>query len=106
MVAASCEISVQQLTLYENGNGNPPAATLHRIAFALGTTSSSLMGETMSDPIRDQFDEFAALYSDPYIGDVTRIMQEMPADTRKQVRFLVGTIARMPKPPQTAEVMK
>ena len=106
-VARMVEISTQQLWNYESGTGHPPAATLHRIAMALGTSSSDLLGETIPDTMAGQFDALARLYNDPMIGAVTREMQEMTVVQRRMVQALTATVrAAMPKPAQTAEVMK
>lgn len=91
--------------MYESGLGHPPAATLHRIARALGTTSSQLLGETMADISNETFDELVALYNDPFIGPVTRHMQDMTAGERREILFICGAFASRKKAPETAGVM-
>ena len=106
VVAAACEISRAQLFHYEAGLGHPPAATLHRIAMSLGTSSSHLMGETMDDYQAEEMDVLVKLYADPFIGPVTRWMQEMSVPERRTVHTIIHALARQPKPPQTIEAMR
>jgi transcriptional regulator with XRE-family HTH domain len=105
VVANQAEISVTQLVLYENGQGHPPAATLHRIALSLGTSSSSLMGEDIGDATREQFDILVKIYADPMIGAVTRYMQDMTVDERKSVQTIAAAFAKRARPPDKVEVM-
>ena len=106
LVANSAEISRTQLSMYESGQGHPPAATLHRIARALGTSSSALLGEDIGDETREQFDVLVRIYADPMIGAVTRYMQDMTVDERKSVQLVAAAFAGRPKPPEKVEVMK
>ena len=106
MVARSVEISTTQLFAYEAGQGHPPAGTLHRIAHSLGTTTSQLLGETMYDTSNEQFDDLVRLYNDPFIGPVTRLMQDMTAQERKTVHVITAALAHQKKPPETVKVMK
>lgn len=105
LVAQSAEISVTQLVLYENGQGHPPAATLHRIAIVLGTSSSALLGEDIGDETREQFDVLVRIYADPMIGAVTRYMQDMSVEQRKSVQLVAAALASRP-PVQKVEVMR
>lgn len=105
IVAGQAEISVTQLCLYEKGQGHPPAATLHRIAASLGTSSSALMGETIGEQDKQQFDLLTKLYADPYIGAVTRYMQDMTVEERQSVRTVASAFVRHAKPLEKVEVM-
>jgi transcriptional regulator with XRE-family HTH domain len=105
-VAGQAEISVTQLSLYESGEGHPPAATLHRIAVALGTSSSALLGEdNLSDETRQQFDILVRIYADPMIGAVTRYMQDMTVEERKSVQTIAAAFAKRVRVPEKVEVM-
>src|ERR1700690_1788319 len=106
IVAKGAEISTTQLSMYESGHGHPPAATLHRLAVMLGTTTSELLGERMSDDTNEQFDVLTRLYNDPFIGNVTRIMQDMSAADRRTVDTLARAIAGQPKPADKGEIMR
>lgn len=106
VVATGAEISVTQLSLYEGGQGHPPAATLHRIATMLGTSSSALLGEDdFSEETRQQFDILVRIYADPMIGAVTRYMQDMTVEERKSVQLVAAALAGRPRPVQKVEVM-
>jgi transcriptional regulator with XRE-family HTH domain len=106
IVAGQAEISVTQLSLYESGEGHPPAATLHRIAVALGTSSSALLGEdNLSDETRQQFDILVRIYADPMIGAVTRYMQDMTVEERKSVQTIAAAFAKRVRAPEMVEVM-
>jgi transcriptional regulator with XRE-family HTH domain len=106
LIAQGAEISVTQLVLYETGQGHPPAATLHRIATVLGTSSSALLGEDdFSEQTRQQFDVLVKIYADPMIGAVTRYMQDMTVDERKSVQLVAAALAGRPRPVQKVEVM-
>jgi hypothetical protein len=76
--------------MYELGLGHPPAATLHRIAMVLGTTSSELLGERDTSEMEEQFDTMVRIYTDPYIGGVIRYMQDMPAEQRRKIRLIAA----------------
>ncbi len=105
LVANQSEISVTQLVLYETGQGHPPAATLHRIAVSLGTSSSALMGEDVGEQTREQFDILVKIYADPMIGAVTRYMQDMSVEQRKSVQTIARAFAAKPEPVQRIEAM-
>ena len=104
-VANECEISVSQLAMYETGGGHPPAATLHRIAMSLGTSSSELMGEKIKGETLEQLDVLVRLYTDPMIGVVTRHMQDMTVDERRAMSRIAVAIASRAAP-ETVKVMK
>jgi transcriptional regulator with XRE-family HTH domain len=106
LVARGAEISTAQLSMYESGLGHPPAATLHRLAVVLGTTSSALLGETMADLANETFDTMARLYNDPFIGSVTRTMQEMTVAERKSLAVIATAMKNMPKPAERVEPMR
>lgn len=107
VVATGAEISVTQLSLYEQGQGHPPAATLHRIAQMLGTSSSALLGEDdFSEDTRQQFDILVRIYADPMIGAVTRYMQDMTVEERKSVQLVAAALAGRLRPVEKVEVMK
>jgi transcriptional regulator with XRE-family HTH domain len=106
LVAKGAEISTSQYWLYENGQGHPPAATLHRIAHVLGTTTSALLGETMAESSNEQFDVLIRLYADPFIGQVTRYMQDMTVDERQTVQTIAGAILSRKRPVETVKVMQ
>ena len=107
IVAGQSEISVTQLSLYEAGEGHPPAATLHRIAVALGTSSSALLGEdNLTDGTREQFDILVKIYADPMIGAVTRYMQDMTVEERKSVQTIAAAFAKRARGPEKVEVMR
>lgn len=106
LVANGAEISVTQLALYESGQGHPPAATLHRIAVILGTSSSALLGEDdFSEETKHQFDILVRIYADPMIGAVTRYMQDMTVDERKSVQTVAAAFAARKRPVEKVEVM-
>src|SRR6202041_3123623 len=104
-VANAAEIPVPQLVLYENGQGHPPAATLHRIAVTLGTSCSALLGEDIGDETREQLDTLERLYADPFIGSVTRYMQDMTVDERKSVQTVAAAFAARKRPAEKVGVM-
>ena len=92
MVASSAEISVQQLMKYETGEGHPPAATLYRIAHALGMSTSALLGETLGDNA-EQLDSMVKLHADPCVGAVLRHMQELTPAARKSLQLIATAFA-------------
>jgi len=99
-------ISVQQLTMYESGEGHPPAATLHRIASSLGVSSSSLLGEDLPGNA-EQIESMTALYADPAVGAVIRYMHAMSQEHRKSLHAIAAALsARSQSAIQTAEVMR
>jgi transcriptional regulator with XRE-family HTH domain len=106
VVARLVEISVAQLNKYENGVGHAPAATLHRLAITLGTSSSALLGETMPEAANKSLDAMLKLYADVEIGTVMRHMEDMDRADRMLVKRFAARIARQPKPPETVEVMR
>ena len=106
MVARGSEISKTQLAAYESGQGHPPVATLHRIAHVLGSTCSELLGERAPDGFNEQFDVLTRLYTDPFIGSVTRYMQDMTVEERKSVQTICAAFAARKRPPETVKVMK
>jgi transcriptional regulator with XRE-family HTH domain len=91
-VAEAAEISVTQLSLYEAGQGHPPAATLHRIALTLGTTTSALLGETMAENA-EQVDEMMQIYTHPVVGAVIRHLQDMAKDDQKTLQIIAAAFA-------------
>lgn len=106
-IAKHAEISVQQLDVYERGFGHPPAVTLHRIAMALSTTTSHLLGEDTDAFHVEQFDEIAKLYTDPAIGQVTRYMQDMDKADQQSLKVIAAAFAERKKAPvERAEVMR
>lgn len=102
IVANAVEISVQQLYLYEAGQAHPPAATLYRIAQALGTSSSALLGEHETD---ESNDALTRLYADPTIGAVTRYMEAMTLENRKTLQVIAQALAARHKPADEIEPM-
>jgi transcriptional regulator with XRE-family HTH domain len=92
IVAKGAEISITQLSLYESGQGHPPAATLHRIARTLGTTSSALLGETMAENA-EQVEEMMKVYAHPQIGTVLRYMQDMSKEDRRSLQLIASAFA-------------
>src|SRR5258708_11895584 len=102
IVAQGAEISVTQLVLYESGQGHPPAATLHRIAHVLGTSSSALLGETMNDNA-EQVDEMMKIYAHPQIGVVLRYMQDMSKEDRKTLQLIAVVFGSAHPVPGTGE---
>lgn len=104
LVAKMAEISTQQLTLYEEGQGHPPAITLLRIAHALGTSTSTLLGEDAWAG-SDDLDGILKLYTDPAIGAVTRHMQDMTKDDRQSLQVVAAAFAQRHKAPDRVEVM-
>jgi transcriptional regulator with XRE-family HTH domain len=105
VVASGVEISVTQLALYESGQGHPPAATLHRIAVMLGTSSSSLLGETMSDNA-EVVDEMMKIHSHPVVASVLRHMQDMTMDDCKSLVVVAAAFASRNKVLDKVEVMR
>jgi hypothetical protein len=95
------EISVTQLSLYESGQGHPPAATLHRIAMTLGTSTSALLGETMAENV-EQVEEMMQIFAHPQIGAVLRYMQEMAPEDRKSLQIVASAFAGRHKQAETA----
>jgi transcriptional regulator with XRE-family HTH domain len=99
-------VSGQQLERYECGAGHPPAATLHRIAAALGVSSSSLLGETIKE---DRADEIAAMHvalADPLLGGVLRNMLRLPMAQRELLHATtVGLLKQLPETVHKVEVM-
>ena len=71
----------------------------------LGTSTSHLLGETVDDHQAEEVDRLARLYTDPYIGNVTRYMQDMTVQERKYLQTIAAGFARRPKPAETATVM-
>jgi transcriptional regulator with XRE-family HTH domain len=105
IVARGAEISIPQLVLYESGQGHPPAFTLHRIARALGTTSSALLGENMHDNA-EQVDAMMKSYADPSIGAILRYMPDITKEDRKSLQVIAAAFANRSKPLETIEVMQ
>ena len=101
IVAQGAEISVTQLSLYESGQGHPPAATLHRIAMTLGTSTSALLGETMAEKV-EQVEEMMQIFAHPQIGAVLRYMQDMTPDDRKSLQIVASAFAGRHKQAETA----
>src|SRR5215467_2854308 len=91
-VAEGAEISVTQLVLYESGQCHPPAATLHRIARTLETSTSALLGEMPVDN-GEQIDELVQLYTHPVVGAVVRHMQSMSKDDCKSLQIMAAAFA-------------
>jgi hypothetical protein len=106
VVAAEVEISVTQLVIYETGQGHPPAATLHRLAQVLGTTSSALLGEIdWPDDTEEYYHSFIKLFAEPDIGAVIRYMQDMTTPQRQSLRKVAAAL-RGDKPVETVETMR
>jgi transcriptional regulator with XRE-family HTH domain len=103
-VAKEIEISKQQLSRYELGLSQPPVGVLHRIAGCLGTTMSDLAGEGRNTEMQEQFDTMIRIYNDPFIGGVTRHMQDMPVQQRRDVLAFVTNLAGAQV--ETVKVMK
>jgi transcriptional regulator with XRE-family HTH domain len=91
--AKQAGISISTYVNYENGHGHPPAATLHRIAKALGTNSSKLMGEHEREDVHQVFDDISELYSHPTIGAVTRYMQCMSSQDLLTLQVIAAALA-------------
>lgn len=109
LVAKGVEISVTQLVLYETGQGHPPAATLHRLAMMLGTTSSALLGETrmgMYDDTAAHLEALERLYADQYIGAVVRSMEDMTDESKKSLQLIATSLKRRQEPVETVTVMR
>lgn len=107
IVARGAEISVTQLVAYESGQGHPPAATLHRLALVLGTSSSTLLGETdMRDDSAEHYDSLVKLYADPAVGAVVRHMQDMAPEDKKALQSIAAAIKNRARTVETVEVMK
>ena len=104
-VASSCEISKQQLSMYERGMSQAPIGVIHRIAGCLGTTISDLVGEGRNTEMQEQFDAMIRIYNDPFIGEVIRTMQDMSVANRRRMRTVAYEIERNPDP-QTVPVMQ
>lgn len=104
-VATAAEISINQLCQYEEGQSHAPICTWMRIADALGTTAGTLLGEREQGDVYE-LDLLMKLYNDPYIGSVTRYMQDMSVADRKLVQVLIAAMANRPKPPERAETMQ
>jgi transcriptional regulator with XRE-family HTH domain len=106
-VAKQAEIATATYALYENGQGHPPAATLHRIAMALGTNTSKLLGEHERHEGNQLFDDLAKLYNHPTIGEVTRSMQDMSPQDRQTLQVIAKALAaRQLRRPEKAPVMQ
>jgi transcriptional regulator with XRE-family HTH domain len=101
IVARDAEISVTQLSLYESGQGHPPAATLHRIAVTLETSTSALLGETMAENAK-QVDEMMQIYAHPVVGAVVRYMCNMKKEDRKSLQIIAAAFAGRHKQAETA----
>jgi transcriptional regulator with XRE-family HTH domain len=103
-VARESELSTSQLHLYETGVGHPPAWTLHRIAMVLGVSTSELLGERITQETLEQFDTLARVYADPFIGSVTRSMQDMDVSERRAMARICASVRSQKV--ETAKVMK
>jgi transcriptional regulator with XRE-family HTH domain len=105
-VAAELKISPAMLQRYESGDGHPPAYVLHRIALALGTSTSALLAEDNRGN-QEQIDAMMALYADPAVGSVIRYMQGMDKASRGNLQAIAATFAaRSQASMNTAEVMR
>jgi transcriptional regulator with XRE-family HTH domain len=106
LVASSCEISVNQLVMYETGQGHPPAFTLHRIARTLGTTSSALLGEIGMKHDLEAVDVMMRIHAHPIVGSVVRYMQDMKTEDMRSLNIIAGAFANRYKPLERVEVMR
>jgi transcriptional regulator with XRE-family HTH domain len=107
VAAQQIGVSKQMLDRYERGLGNPPATTLSRIALALGTSSSALLGER--DPQGARGDEIAAMtavLADPLIGAIVRIVVGLPDDRRELARVMIAGLVVKSRPVERVEVMR
>jgi transcriptional regulator with XRE-family HTH domain len=106
-VARHVDVSPQMLERYESGEAHPPAMTLARIATALGTSCSVLLGER--DPGDGRTDEIAAMtaaFADVWIGSVVRHMLRLPDDKRQVVNTMASALVRqLPEKIDKVEVM-
>lgn len=105
LVASSAQISTAMLAKYESGQGHPPAATLHRIAMALGTSSSVLLGETVRDNA-EQIDMMMKIHAHPIVGSVLRHMQDMTPHDLKSLSVIAGALASRNRVLDKVEVMR
>jgi len=106
IVAKGAEISINQLALYETGQGHPPAFTLHRIAVMLGTTSSALLGEVGMKHDEEAVDSMMKILSHPIVGTVVRYMQDMRPEDRHSLQVIAQAFASRTKPLDRVEVMR
>jgi transcriptional regulator with XRE-family HTH domain len=91
-IAQGAGISVTQLTLYESGQGHPPAFTLHRLALALDTSTSTLLGETIAENA-EQVDEMMQIYAHPLVGAVIGYMRDMSKQDRQSLKIIASAFA-------------
>jgi transcriptional regulator with XRE-family HTH domain len=91
-VAKAAGISTTQLVQYESGQGHPPAFTLHRIAFALGTSTSELLTETTTDK-GEQVQEMMQIYAHPLVGAVVGYMRDMSKQDRQSLKIIASAFA-------------
>lgn len=105
LVASMAQISTTQLAKYETGEGHPPAATLHRIAMALGTSSSALLGETVHDD-QEQIDIMMKIHAHPIVGAILRHMQDMTPHDLKSLNAISAALARQNRELDKVEVMR
>jgi transcriptional regulator with XRE-family HTH domain len=104
-VAREVGVTKATLSLYELGKSPPTVMGLFRIAKCLGTSVSELLGEKISQERLDQHDVLTRLYADPFIGAVTRHMQDMTVEQRRAVLVITAALRTKAKP-ETVEVMK
>jgi transcriptional regulator with XRE-family HTH domain len=91
-VAKAADISVTMLVQYESGQGHPPAFTLHRLALALDTSTSTLLGETI-DENAEQVDEMMQIYAHPLVGAVVGYMRDMSKQDRQSLKIIASAFA-------------
>jgi transcriptional regulator with XRE-family HTH domain len=99
-VAVGAGISIQQLAIYERGEGHAPVLTLNRIARTLETSTSALLGETMVDNA-EQIDELLKIHTHPVVGSVIRSMRAMTREDRKSLQIVASAFAHRSKPAET-----
>jgi transcriptional regulator with XRE-family HTH domain len=94
-VAKAAGISTTQLVQYESGQGHPPAFTLHRIAFALSTSTSELLTETTADK-GEQVQEMMQVYAHPLVGAVVGYMRDMSKSDQQSLKVIAAALAARP----------
>jgi transcriptional regulator with XRE-family HTH domain len=87
--AKQVRLSTSMLNAYEAGRAQPPCMTLLRIAAALGTSTSDLLGERDKDNSED-LDFMIGLFADPSIHAVAMAMLRMDDDTRQELAMRVA----------------
>jgi transcriptional regulator with XRE-family HTH domain len=92
-VAKAAEISIQQLAIYEKALGHAPACTLQRIARALDTSTSVLLGEPVNEYATQVEELLLQVYRHPDVNDVVLSMRAMDRADLRSMKIIAKAFA-------------